>query len=634
MGNLSYRNCRWWKESDGEAHGALFALADYISDSQSWITDADRYHAQMYAGARAACWDVATDDAYEYEPTHLARNVARSAVDTYVAKVFKHRPLPEILANKGSWRDQRRAKKMTQLVEGEFDKHKVFKRWARAIGRDAGVWGRGVLKIDIEHEESRSIRCERVLPEELYVDPADAKYGSPRNLYHITDVDQGVLVEAFASDDEELSLQIESAGAQDSSVRLRDAEIRTVDRVRVVEAWHLCDNEEAHAELEPKEHDCKGRHVVAVRGATLVDETWGFNRFPFAVLNYLEPLKGFWGSGLCEQLEGFHHEQNLMSQKVSDGHYFTGGGILYVDNTGDLVEEDFTNATGVKVLRGNPGGEPKFFQPSPVHPQDYAYLRDLNGDALNDVGLSEMSATGAKEPGLTAAVAINAVDNIQSERLSMQGYGYAEWCCDVAELFLMWIRHIAKKHGDYTARVPLKGGILELNWKDVALDSYVVQVKNSALMRLSPAARRQMAQDMFDRGQLDSLDYMRVVESTDIGAEIDVRTAQRVLTDEQIESMLDAEDPTDPDAYKPPSPYTNDFVWAKARAQHRLAEAISAGCDEANLDLVRDFILDCEALEAKAAGANAPPPPPPVMPGQMPPMAPEPGLPGMPPLAA
>jgi hypothetical protein len=583
----------------------------------------------MYAGARAACWTSESGaTAYEYEPTSLARNIARSAVDTYVAKVFKHRPLPEILANKGNWRDQRRAKKMTQLVEGEFDRHKIFKRWARAIGRDSGVWGRGLLKIDLEHEDSKNIRCERVLPEELWVDEADAKHGNPRNLYYITDADVGCMIEAFAEDDDELAQKIEDAGVHDSKTNMRDIQIRTVDRVRVVESWHLCDNEDAHASIEPTEHECKGRHIVAVRGVTLVDEVWHFNRFPFAPLNYLEPLKGYWGTGLCEQLEGYHHEQNLMSEKVSDGHYYVGGGILYLENSGDVVEEDITNSSRVKILRGAPGGAPKFFNPEPVHPQTYQYLCDIGPDALNEVGMTEMAATGGKEPGLTAAVAINAVDDIQSERLGMQGYGYAEWCCNVAELFLMWIRHIAKKHGDYTARVPLKGGIIELNWKDVAIDSYVVQVRNSALMRLSPAARRQMAQDMFDRGLLDGLSYMQAIESADIGAEIDTRTAMRLLTDEQIESMLDAEDPSDPNAYKMPSPYTNDFAWSKQRAQHRLAEAMSAGCDEANLDLVRDFILDCEKMEATAAGA-APAAPLPMGP-TAPPMGAGPGVPPLP----
>lgn len=600
---LRRNDCRWWREPEGEAHTKLFALADYLVDSQTWQRSMDRLHEQMYSGGRADAWHPEYDGA-EYEPSSLARNISRSAIDTYVAKVFKHRPLPEILANKGNWRDQRRAKKMTQLVEGEFDKHKVFKRWARAIGRDCGVWGRGLLKIDLHDAESKNIRCDRILPEELYVDPADAKHGDPRNLYYITDVDVGVLQEQYAGDDEELAEKIANAGTHDSVVDQRDAEIRTVDRVRVVESWHLCDNEEAHAELEPKDHECTGRHVLAVRGVSIVDEEWIFGRFPFAKLDYLEPLKGYWGVGLCEQLEGWHREQNLMSEKVSDGHYFTGGGIIFLDQNSEMVEEDFTNSTAVKVVRTAPGAEPKFFQPNPVHPQDYNYLRDLGPDALNEVGMNTMSATASKPAGVTAAVALQTIDDIQDERLAMQGYGYAQWCCDVAELFLMWIRYIAKKHGDYQTRVPLKGGVLGLNWKDVAVDSYIIKAQNSSLLRTLPSARRQLVDDLFMRHQIDGITYMRQMGALDIEGEIDATTSDRVLVDEQIESMLDHPDPSDPDAYQVPDPMAINLEWAKERAQHRIAEAKSAGCDEANLEMVRDYVFDLDVLIEKAkAGA-------------------------------
>jgi hypothetical protein len=601
------RNCQWWKEPENEAHTKLFALADYIRESQTWQASMDRLHEQMYAGGRADCWDSSYDGA-EYQEAALARNVSRSAIDTYVAKVFKHRPLPEILANKGNWRDQRRAKKMTQFVEGEFDKHKVFKRWARAIGRDSGVWGRGILKIDIDHEESKNIRCERVLPEELFVDAADAKHGAPRNLYYITDVDQGVVIETFAEDDEELAGKIEDAGTHDSNVEIRDSEIRTVDRVRVVESWHLCDNEEAHSTLTPKKHECKGRHVVAVRGVSLVDEVWEFQRFPIANLNYLEPLKGYWGVGLCEQLEGWHREQNLMSEKVSDGHYYTGGGIIVADNTADLHEEDFTNDTNVKFMTKNPSGSLDFFQPSPVHPQDYAYLRDIGPDALNEVGMNTMSATASKPPGVTAAVALQTIDDIQDERLGMQGYGYAQWCCDVAELFLMWIQYIAKKHGDYTASVPLRDGLLPLNWKDVSVDSYIVKAMNGALLHMTPGARRQVLKDLFFEGRIDGATYLRYLDSPDVESEIDTETADRLMVDEQIEAMLDVEDTTDPDAYKSPSPYSTELAWAKRRAQLRVAQATSAGAPEENIDLLRDYILECDYLLQKASGAVTPQP--------------------------
>lgn len=645
-------NVRWWKEDESEsACSALFAIADYIRTTQQWQTDADHYHARMYAGARADGWlDVtASEVTYEYQPTHLARNVARSAVNTYVAKVFKHRPLPEVLANKGNWRDQRRARKMTQLVEGEFDRHKIFKKHARVIGRDSAIYGRGHLKIDLERSDSKTLRVERLFARECFVDHADAKYGEPRNFYNIRTADRGVIIESFATDDkgkvdEELADRITAAGKDDTVVLSGYDLIATVDRVRVVESWHLCDNVEAH-EADAK-HDCNGRHMVCVRGVPLVDEVWEFDRFPIATLNYLEPLEGYFGQGLCEELEGWAYEQNLMSEKVSDGHYFAGGGIIFLPDGSDLAEEDFTNGNW-KVLRHAPGLKPEYFNPEPLHPATYQYLRDINGDALGEVGLSQMSAQSQKPAGVTAAVALNTLDDIETERFGMQGFGYAQWCVDVAELFLMWIAHIVKKHGDYTSRVPLRGGILELSWKDVSVDNYVVRTMSSALMRLQPSARKQMAQDLFNAGRIDGVTFLRYIGdgAEDIEAEIDIQTADRLKVDEQLEAMLDAEEPTNPDAYLPPSPYSTELAWAMRRAQMRIAQAETQGCPEENIQLVREWVLDCDQLlngpqqaGPQAAATPVGPGGPGMMPttaGQLPPMAPgaPPGPPMTPPAA-
>jgi len=644
VGDPTSPSARWWKEETNEAHTALFTISDFVRMSQQWQADADLFHAEMYAGPRAASFvdrpASSRSTTYEYVPTHLARNVSRSAVDTYTAKIFKHRPLPEVLADKGNWRDQRRAKKMTQLVEGEFDRHKIFKKWNRIIGRDSGIFGRGILKIDLQYLDAKTIRCDRVLPRELYCDPADAKYGEPRNMYLMQTQDIGVLVDAFAKNDkgefdQEIADAITQSGKDDSLYLDNHQVAVTVDRARVCEAWHLCDNVEAHEEDE--EHDCTGRHIVCLKGVTLVDETWPFQRFPLAILNYLEPLEGAWPAGLCERLEGYQYEQNLMSEKVSDSHYFSGGGIIYVPNTGDLVEEDFTNGVW-KILRGAPGMEPKFFSPDPLNPQTYEYMRDIGADALAEEGISQMSAQAQKPAGVTAAVALNTLDDIETERFSMQGYGYAQWCVDVAELFLMWIQHIVEKHGDYTSRVPLRGGIVSLNYKDVSVDNYIVRVAPSALMKLTPAARKQMVQDLFNAGRIDGTTFLRYIAdgAEDIESEIDTQTAVRLAADEQIEAMLDAADPSDPEAQQQPSPYSTELAWTMARAQERIAQAKSAGCPNENIELVMDYVLECDQLLQKQnPGAPQAPAQPvgPGGPGQMEtaPGAPVPMAPGAPP---
>lgn len=598
MENNQSRSAEWWLEDEGDVHDTLFGLVEHLRETCSWERQRDDFHHAMYAGARAAVGTSGYASAVgrlEYEPAYLSRNLTRKAVDTYVAKVAKHRPMPEILASHGEWRDQRRARKMTQLVDGEFFKHKIFKKWARVIVRDSAIFGRGILKIDVEKEGSKNIRCTRVKPRELWVDPADAEQGAPRNLYHVTRIDVGVLCRTYAGDDEDIKRDIQNA-ADDQFDDVVASEFDTVRRARFVETWHLCDDEDAHATNPPGKHECNGRHCIAVRNRTLVDEPWEFARFPFAILNYLEPVEGFFGTGICEQLEGFQREQELMSEKVSNGHYYTGGGIIFVDRNADLVEEDFTNDTNVRVMLKNPGSDVREFQPSPVHPQDYNYLRDLDSDGLNEVGLNTMSTTGSAPTGVTAAVALERLDDIQDERLSMQGYGYAEWCCDVAELFLMWIQHIVKSGGEYCTEVPLRTGFTKLSWKDVKVDSYIIKTMNAALMAMTPAARRQTLNDWFLQGQIDGLTFMRYLDSPDTYAEVDAVTADRVYVDEVLDHMLDAENPADPEAYIPPDPYSMDLKWALPRAMKALAKATMSGCDEPNLELVREWALEIESI--------------------------------------
>ncbi len=612
------QSAEWELAAEGDVHQSLFAVAELVRQSQAWSVAADQLHESMFAGARASAYaDVFDSDTMlDYEPSKIARNVTRQAVTTYCAKIFKHRPLPEILAHKGNWRDQRRARKMTQLIEGEFDRDKIFKKWARIIGRDSAINGRGILKIDLDSSTSKVPRAERVLPKEMFVDSADAKYGDPRNLYHIRTIDVGVAVRRFApeaSDDDPghedsiLAEKIRASGRDTTDWATGDTYVNattTTNRVRIVEAWHLCDDEDAHR--EDTAHECTGRHVISVRNADLVDEPWEFPRFPIEVLNYEEPLEGIFGTGICEQLEGYQAEQSRMSEKISNGHHTVGGGYIFVPAGSDVVVKDFDNDTNWKIVEGNGAMPPTFHTPDAVSAQAYGYLRDIGPDALAEVGLSQMSVESKKPAGISSGVALNTMDDIETERFGMQGYAYAQWCVGVAELYVMWIRHIAKKHGDYTSRVPLKGGILELSWKDVCVDNYVVQAHPGALLRLAPAARRQMAQELFNAGRIDGPTFLRYIGSgeADIDAEIDTETADRLQTDEMIEAMLDAEDPNDPDAQWDPSPYSTDVVsgWAQRRGQLMIAKATTAGAPEANLQLVRNFVIACDRLKAKALG--------------------------------
>ncbi len=606
------QSTRWWAAEQEEVHTALTSVVRHIRMSQGWRRDADAFHAELYAGGPGGAGVRGLVGQTEYVPARLPYNVCRSAADTLVSKVAKHRPLPQVLTTKGNWSQQKRARKMSQFIEGQFYHQRIFEKKAQVLVRDAAIFGRGLLKI---WAEGTHVMTERVHPWEMHTDEFDSRYGDPRNLYHLRTVDRGVLIERFGRDedgefDDAICKDIEDAGDIDDSHALEDGQYdTTVDRVHLVEAWHL-----------PSGPDAKdGRHVVAISGRTLLDEEWDRDYFPFAMLGYSEPLSGYWPQGLVEQLEGFQAEISFMAEKVSESHAAIGGCIVGIPSNSGITESHLINGVGWG-LRHNPGAAPTFFNPEPVHPATYQRLRDLPQEALADVGISTMSSQSTKPAGIDSGIGLQTLDDIETERFIIFGRAYEAWCLNIARQFVDCAKEIADKEGEYAIEVPLNKGMLKLSWKDVAIDDFELKVFSTSTLPQQPAARLEKLQTMFDAGILDRSVFLRELDAPELSAELDMETADKLLVDETLEAMLESDDPEDPDTYVLPTSYI-DLQWAGKRAQQRLNKAQTDGAPEENLDLLRRYAGDAKHLWDRL---NPPPPPPPPappmgMPGPMPP---------------
>ena len=204
------------------------------------------------------------------------------------------------------WKNQKRAKKMTQFIEGQFSNSKIFEKHAPMIVRDALIFGRGILRVGTLGDK---VNAERIHPWELFVDEWDARYGEPRNIYLCRSMDKGVVLNAFGRTDSgsirpSIRDALDKAGKFNLATNYEQEVTSTVERVDVLEAWHL-----------PSRPGAKdGRHVVVVQGATLLDESWDYDYFPFAILSYSDAVVGYWGHGLIEQLEGYAYEINCASR--------------------------------------------------------------------------------------------------------------------------------------------------------------------------------------------------------------------------------------------------------------------------------------------------------------------------------
>lgn len=567
-------------------HGAVASVFNVIRNESEWLRDADEYHAALYCVTDSTGVRGSGRGSREYGPSTLPYNVCRSAVDTLQAKVSTQRPLPQCLAQRGQWKSQKKARRMTQFLEGEFYKQKFFEKHWRGFIRDALVFKAGIVKV---WTEGKRITTERVHPWELFVDDWDGRYGEPRNIYHRRSMDRGTAIALFGK-----SAAIETAGRFEFD-DVYDSDSTTVDRVDIIEAWHL-----------PDPNGKGGRHAVVVQGATLLDEPWEYDYFPFVILQYSDPLAGFWGHGLVEQLEGYQYEINLASEKSSEQHRMSGVGVLVPDNAG-ITDQQMRN--GINIIRHKPGGKPVPFDMDLVNEHTRQRPRELTQDALNDAGISQMSAQSQKPSGIQSGIALQTMDDIETERFHVFARSAESAVLEVARRYVDCAKRIAEKHGELSVSVPMKGGLLNLEWKDVFVDGVEIRVFPTSMLPQQLGARLERLKDLWNTGVIDRATFMRHLEAPDMQAEMDLETADRLVVDEMLEVMMDAEDDAEEEeVYLSPSSY-QDLKWAARRAQQKLNRGILDGLPEFNQSLLRRYLKEAETQMKEQAAAMAPPAP-------------------------
>lgn len=601
---------------------SLNAKMQRIREHQRPRREMYKFYAELYGGQEIdqlglSSYDVALGGTFI--PPSLPFNVTRNAVETIVARIGKERPLPQVTTDQGDYSAWKRAKRMTQAIEGGFEFLQVFRRTKRSL-RDASVFGSGIVKL---WRMADRPMIERVFPWEIAVDIADAIYGEPQSFYYQKWYDKGILAsraKAWGCGSDVLdAIEHARCDADEYGDYARDKD-DSYDRVLVVEAWHL--------PSAPGAED--GRHAIIVSGTTqtpIIDEGWERHYPPFAVLNYKDPLAGFWGESLAQEMAGYQIEINIVSERVRAAHYMAGTGMWLMSENSGVLDTDFDNSIG-PIIRHRAGMPPVHINPEPLHQSTYQWLLDMVRMAPQESGLNEQAMHGQKPAGIIAAKALESIKDETSERLSEIGAAWDQFHVDIGNHLVDLFCEIAEEHGDFTLKAPTKRGTKSFVWADISLprDAFSLKTQATSMIAKTPAGKLQQTYDLFNAKVISRILFLKLLDAPDVDAETDLETAPSLLVDEQISTMLDADDPNEDGVYQAPLPIT-DLTYAMHRAMCHWAFGKMRGVPPENLDLILNYIDDCRALLAKAnaldpsmaAGPGMPPPgAPPQAPGALP----------------
>jgi hypothetical protein len=521
--------CLWWESSDAKALGrAVKTTVDLW-----WQQHAERryeYNAiiEQYYGAELG--DIGPGN---YSPSgrrsgNLRYNIMRSATDTLTSRYSKEKPRPVVLTEKGKWRHRRHARELNKLFYGIFQQNQVY-RQGRQVFREAIALNMGVFKTSI-HPQTLDIEIERVYPGEFVWDLADAYRGVPSELAQVSSVPRKVLAAKYPDYADAI---LKAAPARQSE----NAGRSTVGLVDVVEIWKL-----------PSYRGAKdGRRAVVVDTITVVDEPWEFDRFPVSVMVCSQAFRGYEGNGLGVMLMGFQLSLNTHLQ--ADEEAIERGSRLRCFITGDGVEQQVakleTDVVGGIYHIKDPSARIQFDPGVTLPPGKTEYNDWIARSAYETIGLTQLSASGAKPAGVDAAVAIRELQDIEALRFMEQQSEYEEMYIDLAKTVWMYVR---KYWAGQKKRLKVRGrGFIEtVNFDDIDLedDAFDIAVYAASMLPKQPGARRQTLQEMVANRLITIPQMMVLMDMPDIEGEAELRAAPLSDIDATIARFLE-EDPSD-----------------------------------------------------------------------------------------
>jgi hypothetical protein len=501
----------------------------------------------------------------------MSNNLLRVCTDSLAGKLIQSNSRVVMSTRMGDFSLWQKARKMELAIEGEFAKMKLYKE-VKQVAVDAINSGDGFLKLYPDYD-GKGICCERVFPNEVFVDELEAAYGAPTKMYQLRYARKENIM-AWYPDKAEI---IKKAG---TTIPPRFGwTLYQPGMVEIYEGWAL------------PVGNRPGRHIIAVSSGVLFEEPWNHPFFPIIRFKAGDRPFGWYGAGYTEQVAATQIDLNktlTIMQKAAQ----LGIAPYWVVPEGSNINLDhLTNRSGHIVATS--GAAPVWSTNQPFHPAAVQYIEMLKAMIQQFFGMNEMETTGQLPVNrLDSEPALREFQDMGTARHTILLERWQEFFVEVGERVLMLGQDIAKKNGSYPVMAKKGyGRAMSLDWSDLSIanDSYLMNCAPSNILPMTTAGKVQKIQELKTDGLISPAMAARAsMGPADIQAIMNEVSADEDDIDRLIEQLSEKE-------YREPSTLQN-LPRALERVTSARLEFANLGATDDVLRYFDKYLADAKSL--------------------------------------
>ena len=523
------------------------------------------------------------------------KNVVRSLVNTVLNRTVSSKARASFAPVGADPSIRYKAQQLEQFIDGLVSHHKLLVTPRMHLILDALIYGSGLQYVTWKapaEGKRADIVVSRLMPWQLLYECGECQNGSaPRSIYITRLVPRSELIATYPKLEHAIRmLPVSTSPTQTIACRgVISGDQRVYDYVRVIEAIHL-----------PSASKAKDGRIAYVSGDLTLDvRPYEHDEFPLVTLNWTPAPVGWVleAPSLVEEVLDTQRELDITTEKVRTAHRKAPSFIFLPQDSG-IPEEKITNDPEYPILVGM---HPPQIINQPAVDQATIQHEDRLKDQMYELsGVSQMSATGQKEPGVESGRAITALADETDARMSAWRQSVSSTAPQTAQAML--ISAINAEEAGYQVESFQRDAdhVVPLRFQDFRLEKhqFVIQLQAVNNLPKTLSGQLELAQTLVKNGMLPPQDALGLLtDLTDVSSAVRVQDAEKRAVELDVEAILAKGEPRLPDSYDN-VPYAYDY----ARRQYLLwRRALDEG--DPKLELLQQYIDAAQALMPPPPGA-------------------------------